>query len=637
MLAIRCEICRMEQPASFSYGMECEHCSSELIEAEQQLDEDWETYLKWNKAVAEVIWKPEFAGKPVYLDFEDEELQEITTHLPDIEDVEEFKSELGLVIYRVLDFSGSKTALNRIYEEQSKWRNTEDVNKPPPTILLLAALSIVAEEMRNDEKFKANNFYGRVKEFLQISDDEEHEKFKKSYSAKPKSVLLSKTLWETIEIWLVRNSGNLGLPTATNMGHRNTHIYWAISQALIREKDREALEEFFLRENFSPISPPAKVIMTSRFDKWINKTTAGVSKGLKNIWKNGQANGARERIVDQLIDAIPLQSYISDGQDISAGKNKNKLLIYKRKRPTGTVFRFGFCTEFSTVGQYSYEVETEQGFAAIAPVPLSENLSFFEPVDSDAEFWSTALRSVVKFKIIDKQTPLFVQHVPRRVVPFRRDPQLSAYLEADSVELNQEMLILVDRGLSEFVDEILGASALPGFKRIEARENNNIPEGWEIFTDVRITDLLSSEMYEKKMRAEKNLEKYWHLLPLFAAPSFEVIPDGGFKLPGYLRTLWHVERPPVIYSSITDNSQLSAGLVKNDDQSSSELPLHEYQAGESRMVWDLQDLDLREGDYTITVTASNGSKKEQRRCTFILCSSQNPSTIPIKEIRYMPS
>ena len=62
----------MEQPASFSYGMECEYCSSELIEAEQQLDEDWETYLKWNKAVAEVIWKPEFVGKPVYLDFEEE-------------------------------------------------------------------------------------------------------------------------------------------------------------------------------------------------------------------------------------------------------------------------------------------------------------------------------------------------------------------------------------------------------------------------------------------------------------------------------------------------------------------------------------------------------------------------------------
>ena len=175
MLALRCETCGMEQPASFSYGMECEYCSAELIEAEQPIDEDWETYLKWNNAVARVIWKPEFAGKPVYLDFEDEELQEITTHLPEFSDVEQFKRELGFVIYRVLDFSGGKSALDRIYNEQEKWRNNSIHSDAPPTVLFLAALSMVAEEMRGDDRFNPNNFYGRLKNFLHIQEEEEHE------------------------------------------------------------------------------------------------------------------------------------------------------------------------------------------------------------------------------------------------------------------------------------------------------------------------------------------------------------------------------------------------------------------------------------------------------------------------------
>ena len=123
-------------------------------------------------------------------------------------------------------------------------------------------------------------------------------------------------------------------------------------------------------------------------------------------------------------------------------------------------------------------------------------------------------------RLADPPGTMEVSRLPRRVVPFRYDDLLSAYVECERVQLGEDSMLLVkdDNGLPGAVRGLLSQAARPGY-----RENNTfpgLPVGWVLFAAVQIVATPEPEPAGNDLNA---------LVPLL---SSQLVLAGGTKLPG---------------------------------------------------------------------------------------------------------
>ena len=86
--------------------------------------------------------------------------------------------------------------------------------------------------------------------------------------------------------------------------------------------------------------------------------------------------------------------------------------------------------------------------------------------DFTSEIDATSLVEGV-LRLADASTGLEASRFPRRVVTFRHDDLLNAYIECERVQLGEDSLLLVkdDKNLPESVRTVLTQIARPGFSR----------------------------------------------------------------------------------------------------------------------------------------------------------------------------
>ena len=119
--------------------------------------EQWSRYDRWNAAIAHEFFAGRYGGRPVYLDLEDAALTRIaadageSTSDPSATLVEVLRPTLYLR-QRLSVFSDHRLRLRQ-------W--LMNPTGPPPVLAVLALLSLVAEQMKTDEDFRASNYYGR--------------------------------------------------------------------------------------------------------------------------------------------------------------------------------------------------------------------------------------------------------------------------------------------------------------------------------------------------------------------------------------------------------------------------------------------------------------------------------------------
>src|SRR6202035_507562 len=89
-------------------------------------------------------------------------------------------------------------------------------------------------------------------------------------------------------------------------------------------------------------------------------------------------------------------------------------------------------------------------------------------------------------QLADTARALEASRFPRRVVAFRYDDLLNAYVECDRVQLGEDSLLLVkdDKGLPGSVRAVLAQIARPGFT--EETEVPGLPGGWVVFSRVQV-------------------------------------------------------------------------------------------------------------------------------------------------------
>jgi hypothetical protein len=429
--------------------------------------------------------------------------------------------------------------------------------------------------MQRDQNFSGNAYYPRLYQVLHVVEGKQQVKFHSAYQRD------AEELWSGLNDWLSAADGRFGLPTAYALRHR--YVGLPLSQALVRSADRHQFPLMFERYALPPCGEISPADMEHLIDSWLQMRPCPVSKSLESLWKRGQA---RERIAG--VAAIELRSW--DGtvtvDDPSASRKAGevRLACWTRRFPKPR-FDISFLASFGTQA---------------SPQVLTVLTREIDP--------TTLVEGVLRLEA--KGTGLEASRVPRRVVPFRHDDLLNAYIECERVQLGEDSVMLVkgDMGLLEEVQDLLGQVARPGFRK-EPTTLPGLPKGWVAFVDVQVVTIPDHESSRTDLNA---------LVPLLSA---QLTFAGGSRLPGQLRK-WSSLNPPEIRAVMQGVSGLSVRLEGPRDGSEKlDLP-HTWTAAGTALVANLGDLGLPDGDYEVFLLDHDDAIVQQ--ATLRLRSSDTP-------------
>ena len=562
---------------------------------------EWDRYARWNAAVADIVYPATRAGHPVYLDLEDDVLVAIQARAePGGGDP---KAALIEAVKGTLPFGAGPSALLRGHLWRvSRWCRGEML-EPPPCLGLLALLSLAAESMRRTDGMRAYNFYGRLAENLRLTDTEKMW-FESAYRSRDGAgVPASERLWSSVRDWLEALEGSRGLPTAQAIGH--DHIGLPLSQALVRQVDRETFSDLFASHGLIPGASLPASEMQVHLDEWIARVPCPATNTLEQLWK--QRPDAREPIAE--VASLTLESWDGLAPEGSVGQAAQREVDAVRVKVTMRNFPSRRIElSMAIAGQLRDGFETakllgddDDVVGAVDLVPLASGW-IGVPVGTAIEAKSL-LEDSVKLSRVDGA---ILRRRPRRLVPLRPDVLLNAFVECERVQLGEDSMILAASTVTPQVAAYLDAVARPGYRK--HTDLPGLPEGWTLFQDVQV---LTTSL-------EHQLVDLQTLRPIARS---QVVVEGGLRLPGYLRK-WLTSRPPEVRVTVEPGSSVGAHLTCVRPMANPVPADQSHEGVGSVLIWDLEDLMLPDGDYEICIETDG---KKSRPELIRLRSADHPA------------
>ncbi|MBI2704041.1 MAG: hypothetical protein HYX32_01935 [Actinobacteria bacterium] len=550
---------------------------------------EWELYERWNSAIVDVVYPRRSSPTPVYLDLDDEVLaalrDEAEPHAVDPERalIEAVK---GTLVFRDGPATLFRGHLNRL----DRWLDGEPT-APPPTLGLLALLSLAAERMHVGDGKAAHNFYGRLAELLDL-DKNQIDWFTHGYHKKVEGLAVSQRLWSSLNDWLEALEGNRGLPTAFPVGH--AHIGLPLSQALVREADRVKFGDMFASYGLPPHSTYPSQEMENLIAEWMSRTPCPASSTLEGLWKRDA--DARERIVE--VARATLEAW--DGAVSSSAVVGSKTLLLDVVRAKATLRTFPRkMVDISLVVPARVDADNEtvelldfanEPVASVDLVPASSGwMTLADPASVDI---SSFLNGVTCIRRQGQAGSL--RRRSRRLVPLRWDDMLQGFVEAERVLLGEDSMLIVRDDIVAPVRETLSAIARPGFA--EHADLMGVPDGWTVFEGVQILSSVPADLLNGKL-ADLNL-----LQPL---ATTEVVLQGGMRLPGNVAK-WSSGLPPELRASTDSGGHLWSELTCVRPLVTPSPEPRRKQSGEPVLIWDLAAEHLPDGDYEVVVGEEDG-------------------------------
>lgn len=560
----------------------------------------WHPYDHWNTALAETVFTREHSGRSVYLDMEPEVIEraaeEIWPPLSDTGvDVERgFRRTVGRTCVT------RRTSLNRPIERGQSWDESIDftthasrvgawhtqrqtkpdtTDEPPPCLALLALCSLAAERMRADSDKAASNYYGRLAEALELTEERAAQ-----LGIKYREHAL--LFWESLNLWLRDQHGQRGLPTAVSFGHQR-FVSLPISQALIRAHERERLSEFFALYQFNPGQQVARDDMQGMLARWIPNSGAS---GLRDVWGRGQE--MRRRIAD--VVCTELEHWTGDsGSATVAGRRHQSLLLAATwfEEPSDEFDSF-LCVRATAAdgisGDYRLPdgkvVQAQGDSSGLIPVSASDG-----DMSSDIALVDEALEGGLHLE--HESADIVLSLVHQRVIVLLFDSLRQVYIQSARVELGRQMLLLVDSGLSTRVNQVLEQSAEGDF-RLVAPGIHGLSPRWSLFTNVSLRSFPSVEGEE--------------LQPLMPLSRTQVELEGGLQLTD---SRWHSQAPPSVLAVNSTGRSFRVELHSQSNLDQEPLGLGTH-TGQARIA--MADRNLADGDYRIVLTADSGAEITSR-------------------------
>ena len=574
----------------------------------------WDRYLRWNEALARVVYSPEAAGAPAYLDMEDEVLARVAAKAG--EPAGDPREQLASAVRATLNHP---RATGGVFGDQvrelRRWR--PETGDPPRIIGLLAVLCLAAEEMRKTDNFAANNYYDRLMPLLGIQASEKQ----RVVAAYRKH---SADMWETLNSWLEGLHGERGLPTA--YAYSFAYIGRPLSQALIRAADREKLYDFFTDQELEPRTRLSPQDMELMLAEWIDRVPSPASNQVRALWKRP---GARERITEiacQLLEtwepAADIGSHGHPGRRAHPRRPALRITALLRTFPDRRL-------ELNLIGPGLIGEHLVTLIDPQSQTPLGVDFEVEELPDGRWRLNPMSHleeQSLLEGHVCLRQPGgMLLERRPRRLVPLRKDTLLQFFIEVERLGLGEDGLLLCHDGLARQVADALAKIARPGFRKVEPSPPG-CPEGWTVFADVQVVTALSSAAPR---------EGAWplDLNVLQPVATSQLLLEGGLQLPGRIRR-WSSLAPPEIRAVCEDAASIRITIeaVGAFQQSAKVL---EVDADTPAVVIASTDLNFPAGDYDVGASVAEAGSSRRRPLSSVrlrLRSADQPYPLPAGQL-----
>lgn len=545
----------------------------------------WYRCQQWTRALASVVYGPDSAGIPVFLDLDDEVLVKVAAEAGEFRE-EPRRGLVGAVMPTLNPPSHSAGIFGRQLSRLWQWR-VED-NEPPPTLALLAVLCLAAEDMHGGDGLVAHDYYSRLMSLLGVDDDREKRMVENSYRA------CSSELWSSLNSWLEYNEGERGIPTAFALGF--AHVGLPVSQAILRATDRERVREFFDDYGFAPRSHLAQKDMEALLGEWIGRSPSPASHALQGLWRRTQSRGRIVEAACALLESWDGSTSSSNPVGVVGARRSAQIqaIALRRTFPTRAL-ELNFTGPSSDPDASTLDLIDSDGATqrSLAIEPFSERRwRLAEPGQMDPR---TILDGQLRLR---DSTGLTMERRPRRMVAMSHDDLLQVFYEVERVPLGEATLILCKEELASIVASALSIIARPGFTRDS--ELAGLPPGWALFFDVQVFAPLPS--VQPNGLPWPCLDDLNALQPLATA---KLVIEAGLRLPGHLRR-WSSLSPPEIRIATEDVAPISLTVKQSRVIAGLVEPI-ELTTDESVLVVPLAGHSLPDGDYE--VTASNAATR----------------------------
>jgi len=429
------------------------------------------TYDDWNTAIAQYFVSGVPKGTAVFLSMDDLAIAEIGrfSH-SDLTADQHLRDFLNVIRSRCV--SNNRVYLERIGEPVS--------DEIPPCVPFLGAMVLAAHRMAAEEDetdlISDINYFTRLRQVLGISDEG---------SGRPLGLTpagVEVPLWDQWNRWLAQNGW---LPSAERGEHLNDKfIHYPLSQALLREGDKEKLEQFFRKEE--------KAHGLSR--RWDREQLGGWLRGevrLPSTYLRKLVQETDPRRIQAVIEAFyEVYSTIEWDEDIATFKQRNSIV---QRRLTAGLFRDERIIE-GTVDYLIYPRQPKRYQGDVlqvikdgnAYVLRDERPGWFYPL------WAESPHGGVQYEVIGNSQVRELFLPERRFWIFIRDPEDpqsgvfgtwgipevgETFLLLCRKECVDQMVILKEEALLNWDHE--SASSHGSQEWIEYRECMVLSQNWE--------------------------------------------------------------------------------------------------------------------------------------------------------------
>jgi hypothetical protein len=531
--------------------------------------------LELSDAIADVVFSDGEAGKPVYALVTAEQTRKIASRFAVASPEAEPWLTFALRSLITATPRGDPFVKFRLRARE----HLRDPLNTPIWLPALVAFAMAAEAMRATDAAASHNYYSRLFELLEVPSTL-HSRWQDSYRD------CAEELWGGLNRWLESWEGTRGIPTAYAIG---THRYvgLAMSQALIRERDREKLPKFFAVEGLPPGYRVGAADMETMLDSWMTRQPPFFSSAMRTLWGNLMAS-------DGISMAACLELESWDGSGVDDAENiggsigqQARLLAQVRTFPSSSL-TIDLLLPGLQDADSNITVETAEGFVVLEMVAApASSQRLADPTGVDP---ASLISDHLNIRSESVQKTFY--RLPRRVVPLRLDELQNAYVESERVQLGEQTLLLVAEPIAFKVKQILDAVARPGFIRLAAG-SAGLPERWTAFLNVQFLD-----------RFPDSITTHNDFQALIPRAASALTLSGGFVLPGLIRK-WSSLAPPEIHVTASGATHLMLQLHRGSIMG--EVVFEENFDG-SVAVIPLGHLGLTDGEYLVTLNVDEQNK-----------------------------
>ena len=437
------------------------------------------SYQSWNDAIASHFFRPEMAGRTVYLYVTEELIEELGQASG--AGLQDFIKAVKTGLVRGERKGICQKALHCLEYWQ---HNRKYSHNPYPLYIGYLALFVLASGIDGD--FSSNEYYRRLRTLLgEESKSGTYYKFDEM-----------RVLWDDLEHWAnEEKSGELGFFNANIVGKR-IHVGLPLAQTLLTQEELKALPVIFSEADLDPTCHPSLAAIAQSLAKYGRKHLR--NRTLRLLEETSAHDELRqallERIVDELRDWDGTAELLSDEETRVYGVLR--LCCSKLDQTAG---RTTLTLRCSTKHEFP-----EDGLSLILD---GTSYSFY--CEEDRIGWSEPIRSESDGKTIDasrfdwsqelqmqspdKRWRFNLPAFPIRVFVTGEGEGLPGLIEVRQLPKNSRFYLAARQECCQLL-KTWGESSCKGFKKLQIAEG--LPRGWHFFyADAAYSDELFKREY----------------------------------------------------------------------------------------------------------------------------------------------